>query len=95
MTWLDVARRVAVSTLLPLIGHDGKCASCKRRMRIDGARWRCLCGARGDGVGLVARHVLGGPWAPGDRQAAGRLRAWFAHHGLCEAAGQDARAVAS
>lgn len=56
----------------------------------DGGGWHCFsngttgCGAKGDGLALVALREVGRPWASGDARATVAVRAWFVGNGLCD-----------
>lgn len=53
----------------------------------DGQGWICYtnghdgCGAKGDGVQLVAFATTGKPWSPGDQAATERIREWYDRQG--------------
>lgn len=63
------------------------------RVYPGGKGWACCsngtdgCGARGDGLTLVAWQLTGNVWSRGDRATGDRVRAWFASHGWTPHAG--------
>jgi len=60
------------------------------RVYSGGDGWACCsngtdgCGAHGDGPGLVAWRLTGGPWRAGDSDTAAKVRAWFVGGGFCD-----------
>lgn len=64
----------------------------RKRCSVKGAAWHCYsngtdgCGAKGDGVALVAWTLTGKPWASGDRTTGDAVRGWYAGNGWCDPA---------
>ncbi len=61
------------------------------RIEADGKRWACCsngtegCGAKGDGLALVAWSLTGRAWAKGDSDTSAQVREWYAARGWCDA----------